>query len=136
MRPQRKRLLAFVGLAALPVLILCAVLWAGWALTDRYIETGVGDYRGIEKRYANTAVELARVQTSEWGGSTFPVAAYRVTDIRRCPGRPLRCGPDIRVRKGVYRDNPACEGSPFAVDVETHTLFGIPSGDADLPCDS
>lgn len=63
------------------------------------------------------------------------MAALRVADVRRCPGRPLRCGPAIRVREGVHRENPACEGSPFAVDVQTHTFFGLPAGDADLPCD-
>ena len=45
-------------------------------------------------------------------------------------------GPAIRVRKGVYRENPECEGSPFAVDVQTYTSFGITMGDADLPYDS
>lgn len=39
------------------------------------------------------------------------------------------------VRKGVYRENPACEGNPFRVDVRTYTLFGVPWGEADLPRD-
>jgi hypothetical protein len=96
----------------------------------------VDDYRGIEREYAASAVEQAKVQNNEWGNPGPLVAAYRVTDVRRCPGRPVRCGPAIRVRKGVYRENPECEGSPFAVDVKTYTFFGIPLGDADLPCDS
>jgi len=112
------------------------VLWAGWALPHRHIETGVDDYRGIEREYAASAVEQAKVQNNEWGNPGPLVAAYRVTDVRRCPGRPVRCGPAIRVRKGAYRENPECEGSPFAVDVKSYTFFGIPLGDADLPCDS
>jgi|SRR5215216_4480426 hypothetical protein len=127
-----RRLYYVLPLAALA---LCAVLWAGWTLPHRHIETGLDDYRGIERRYAETAVELTKVQNNEWGNPAPPIAAYRVTDVRRCPERPIRCGPAIRVREGVYRENPECEGSPFAVDVQTYTLFGVPFGSADLPCE-
>jgi hypothetical protein len=110
-------------------------LGAGWALPHRHIGTGLDDYRGLARRYAETTVELAKVQNNEWGNPGPLVAAYRVTDVRRCPGRPIQCGPAIRVREGVYRENPACEGSPFAVDVQTYTFFGVPFGSADLPCE-
>lgn len=120
----------------LAVLALGALLWVGWVLPHRHIETGVEDYDGIEKKYAASAVEQAKIQNNEWGNPGPLVAAYRVTDVRRCPERPVRCGLAIRVREGVYRENSACEGSPFAVDVQTHTFFGIHLGDADLSCDS
>jgi hypothetical protein len=130
--PEMRKLYYVLPLAALA---LCAVLWTGWALSHRHIDNGLDDYRGIERRYAQTAVSLAKVQNNEWGSPGLLITAYRVTDVRRCPGRPIRCGPAIRVRKGVYRENPACEGSPFTVDVQTYTFFGIPSGSADLPCE-
>jgi hypothetical protein len=125
-------------LVVLPLAVLasCTLLWAGWVLPQRLIETGVDEYSGIERRYAKTAVEEAKVEDREWGSSGALNAAYRVTEVRRCPGRPIRCGPAIRVRKGVYRENPECEGSPFAVDMQTYTFFGIPSGDANLPCEN
>jgi hypothetical protein len=121
---------------SLAMLASCALLWAGWVLPHRLIETGVDGYSGIEREYAKTAIEMAQIQDNEWGNPGPLIAAYRVTDVRRCPGRPIRCGPAIRLGKGVYRENPECEGSPYAVDVQTYTFFGIPSGDADLPCEN
>ena len=63
-----RRLYYVLPLAALT---LCAVLWAGWALPHRHIETGLDDYHGIERRYAETAVELAKVRTTS-GVSLVP----------------------------------------------------------------
>jgi len=119
----------------LVVLALCAAFAAGCASPGRDIPDGVGDYSGVEKEYARTAIEQAKLQDAEWGGPGPLITAYWVTDVRRCPGIPVRCGPAIRVREGVFRENPECEGNPFTVDVETHTFFGIPLGSADLPCD-
>lgn len=132
-RGVRRLILAAFALV-LAVLALGAVLGAGWVLPHQFIGTGLDDYRGVEKEYAAGAVEQAKLQDSEWGNPGPLVAAYRVTEVRRCPGRPIRCGPAIRVGEGVERENPECEGNPFAVDVQTYTLFGLPFGDADLPC--
>lgn len=120
----------------LAVLALFAVLRVGWLVPHRYIESGVDGYSGLRKEYARGAIEQARMNMNEWGSPGPLVAAYRVTCVKRCPGRPLRCGPPIRVKKGVYRENPACEGSPFAVDVRLYTFFSLPLGNADLPCES
>ena len=128
-----RRLYYFLPLAALT---LCAVLWArvgryptgtsgpGWTTTAAS--------RGGTRRPPSNWRRF-RTKSGVTPGSL--VAAYRVTDVRRCPGRPIQCGPAIRVREGVYRENPACEGSPFAVDVQTYTFFGVPFGSADLPCE-
>ena len=120
----------------LVMIVLLTVLRVGWLLPHRYIATGVDNYSGIEREYANTAIEEAKFQMNEWGSPGPLVAAYRVTCVKRCPDIPLRCGPPIRVKKGVYRENPACEGSPFAVDVRTYTFFGLPLGNVPLACDS
>ena len=120
----------------LAVLTLVGVLRVGWPLPHRYIESGVDGYSGLKEEYASSAIELARMNMKEWGKPGPLVAAYRVTCVKRCPGRPLRCGPPIRIKKGVYRENPACEGSPFAVHVRLYTFFGLPLGNENLTCDS
>jgi hypothetical protein len=127
---MRRLLIALLALFALFV-----VLRVGWLVPHRHIESEVDGYSGLQKRYASFAVEDAKVRVREWGSLRPPVAAYRVTCVERCPGRPLRCGPPIEIREGVYRENPACEGSPFAVDVRLYTFFGLPAGNANLRCE-
>ncbi len=119
----------------LAVLALCAMLVAGCSSSGRQLGDGVDDYSGVEKEYARAAIEEAKLQDNEWGGPGPLITAYRVTDVRRCPGIPVRCGPAIRVRKGLFKENPSCEGNPFTVDVQTYTFLDIPLGSADLPCE-
>ena len=107
----------------------------GWLPPHRYIGTRVANCSGLKREYGSGAIEEARIHMNEWGSPGPLVAAYRVTCVKWCQGRSLRCRPPIRVKKGVYRENPACEGLPFAVDVQLHTFFGLPLGDANLPCD-
>ena len=64
MRPHHRWVLVIVGAMALAVIALRAVLWAGWAPPHRHTETGVDDYRGIEREYAASAVEQAKVQNN------------------------------------------------------------------------
>jgi hypothetical protein len=53
------------------------------------------------------------------GWSGHLITAYRVTDVGCCTGRPRGFGLGIYLRKGVYRDNPSCEGNPVRVAVQT-----------------
>src|SRR5918997_6946071 len=94
----------------LALLAFFVVLRVGWLLPHHYIGTGLDVYSGPEKRYASFAIEDAKLRMSELGSLGPPVAAYRVTCVERCPGRPLRCKPPIRIREGVYRENRTCEG--------------------------
>ncbi len=109
---------------ALPTLFV--TLRLGWLLLHQYIGTGVDNYSGLQVRIRKRCHRRDKDHTNERGNSGPLVAAYRVTGVKRCPWRPPGCEPSIGVKKGVCRENPACEGSPFAVDVQPHTFSGFP----------
>ena len=118
----------------LTVIVLLAVLRVGWVLPQRLIGNGVDGYAGPEKPYASNAIDEAKSLMSEGlnpGG--ILVSAYRVTRVMRCPEYPIRCGPPT-LKNGVYYENPACEGKPFAVEVQTYTIFAVPSGKVGVNC--
>ena len=109
------------------VFVLLVTPGLAWLQLQLPIRTGVDGYSGIERAYARDAIYKTKAPAG------LLARSYRVTRLERCPQHPPTCGPPIR-RDGTLRENPSCEGEPFAAEVEMSTIFGLPFGKVSINC--
>lgn len=111
----------------LMVAVLLAGMRAGWVQPDPSIGNGIDKYSGVKREQAENAIWEAKYMAHEYGSPGFLSLEYRVTSMKRCPENPLKCTQAVREKR-------SCAGEPFAMEVQTYTVFGLPFGKWSANC--
>ena len=123
-----KRYLLIASITALyflPVLLLYLSL----ALPGAFIDSGVDDFEGRERRMATAAlldVGLHWEPASMGAPVPFFTTAYRVESVEKCPGTP----------SGKEYEEMIEATAGYRADVRFYTLLGIPEGELHILCDA
>ena len=118
---MRSRLAILAAIAVLAMLGPPLVWELGVDLPQRRTESGVEDFKGVEKEMARAALDKVYLNTH--GTASFMVAE-RMTRVEKCPGTPI----------GREYDEMLSFLVGFSAEVQPYTLFGIPQRKIEISC--
>ena len=123
-----------VALVAAPWIFVAGVIFSATFVSNLLVQdTGVEDFEGEEKTFANTAAAKADEFFSEVPGPGMWTTGYRVVEMRACPNPPKYTPPVCR--NGACHVPRSHQGSEFSAELQTYTFFGIPTDKVIMDCE-